>query len=67
MTTIRITTDAASQEFEGCTADEAAAAFAAGEHMAGVESVGDLMDRLESLGGYGNVSVDGEIIAEVPV
>ena len=65
MIKITITTDAASQEFEDYTPDEAAAEFAAGEHMAGVETVVDLMDRLGSLGGYGSVTADGEIVAEV--
>lgn len=51
-----ITTDAVSQTIEAKTADEAAAKFAATEKLyAGCETVEDVADRAEEMGGWATV------------
>lgn len=61
---VEIYTDAASQEIEAISVDEAVREFALDEGIDGIYTVADLEAHLERVGGYGSVSVDGvEIMA----
>lgn len=56
MTKYTITTDAVSQTIEADTADDAARQFASSEKVyAGCETVEDIEERADELGGWANV------------
>lgn len=66
MSIIIVSTDAAAQEYEDYTPDEAVQEFARDEGWrAQIQTVDEFMAELSRLGGYGYVEVDGVRIAEI--